>query len=133
MLLKVTQTIYFWIKILFSLQYLIVFNWTSLIMYWKYLKLKKWQEKRQIFFVCFIKNRAQTQARADVKHRNYLSWPKLCFGTKYLLTFKVFLAKNKILTQTQNQEIHFNCIALLKYIKFSAKKFKLTETSFVQK
>ena len=38
----------------------LAFNRIALIMYWAFLKLKKWQEKRQIFFVCFKKNRDQT-------------------------------------------------------------------------
>ena len=53
----------------------LTFNRIALIMYQKFLKLEKWQEKRQQFFVCFMKNRAQTQERADVKHRKLLSWP----------------------------------------------------------
>ena len=72
------------------------FNRIALIIYWKFLKLKKWQEKRQIFFVCFMKKRAQTNARADVKHSNLLFWPygmTVCCGytIHYLTTHQAVM------------------------------------------
>ena len=53
----------------------LTFNRIALIIYWKFLKLKKMTGKKTNYFIffCFMKNCAPTYARADVKHRHLLA------------------------------------------------------------